>query len=149
MDDAVAGREVEGFGLRQVAVVVASVAVGYVLLRFGHLTSQVEDGAGLAWSLVAVVITIGAAGSAGGIDPAGVARWVRRHRWRLGLGLAPAVVSWVLVAAGVRELAWLTDPTPVGAAGLGLALSSAPVVLGWVEEALSRGRQRRPRRARA
>ena len=89
MDDAVAAREVEGFGLRRVVVVVVSVAVGYVLLRFGHLTAQVEDGAGLAWSLVAVVVTIGAAGSAGGIDPAGVARWLRRHRWRLGLGVAP------------------------------------------------------------
>ncbi len=122
----------EGFGLRSAARVAASLVVGVVLLRFGHLTAQVEDGAGLAWSLVAVVVTIGAAGSAGGLDPAGIARWVRRHRWPLALGVAPAVVSWVAVAAGVRELAWLTDPSPVGAAGLGLALSSVPVVVGWV-----------------
>lgn len=73
-------------------------------------------------------------------DALAVARWVRARRWRLGLGVAPAVVSWLLVALGVRELAWLTDPTPVGAAGLGLMLSSLPVVVGWFAPAFSRGR---------
>ena len=121
--------------LAVVAIALAMAASGAVLLQLGRILAPVEDGAGVAWSLIAVMVTVGAAGSAGGIDPVAVWRWVVESRVGLALLVGPAVVSWLLVAAGVRTAAWLTDPTPLGALGLGLALAAVP---------LSRGSRRRP-----
>ena len=121
--------------LRRVLTAFATTATGLVLMQLGRVLAPVEDGAGIAWSLIAVFVTIGAASTAGGIDLVALRQWVVRNRVGLTLLVAPAVASAVLVAAGVRTATWLTDPTPVGALGLGLVLAAVP---------LSRARPRQP-----